>query len=175
MVPSASGPTAARTADEDERSSWQETGDVTTASPAEAVASAREMLPRLRARQAECEALGRLHPATQDELVARGLYRVLQPRRFGGMEFDLPTFFEIMAAVARGCPSSGWVLALTAGHAHTLAAVFPEPTQAATFGSSGEFRCPLSSNGGGTAVAIEGGWRISGRWNYVSGCEVATH
>jgi 3-hydroxy-9,10-secoandrosta-1,3,5(10)-triene-9,17-dione monooxygenase len=145
------------------------------ASPVDVLHAAREMLPRLRARQAECEALGRLPTTTHAEFVAAGFYRVLQPRRFGGLEFDLPTFFDVMAAIARGCPSSGWVLALTAGHAHTLAAVFPAATQAAIFGADGEYRAPLSANGTGTATPVDGGFRVSGAWNYVSGCDTATH
>ena len=37
-----------------------------------------------------------------------GFYRILQPRRFGGYEFDLPTFTRVAIALARGCPASGW-------------------------------------------------------------------
>ena len=61
--------------------------------------------------------------------------------------------FEIMATIARGCPSTGWVLALTAGHAHTLAALFAEATQVEIFGADGEYRAPLSGNGSGDAYA----------------------
>jgi 3-hydroxy-9,10-secoandrosta-1,3,5(10)-triene-9,17-dione monooxygenase len=143
--------------------------------PADVLAMAHDMLPRLRARQAECEQLGRLPDATQREFVGAGLYRILQPRRFGGFEFDLPTFFSIMATIARGCPSSGWVLALTAGHAHTLAALFPEETQVEIFGPEGEYRAPLSGNGKGLLTPVDGGYRLNGSWSYVSGCEIATH
>src|SRR5207302_8560799 len=132
-------------------------------------------VPTLRDRQQECEALGRLPDATQREFVDAGLYRILQPRCFGGYEFDLPTFFEVMTAIARGCPSSGWVLALTAGHAHTLAALFPEETQIEIFGPTGEFRAPFSANGAATCTPVDGGYRVHGAWSYVSGCEIATH
>jgi 3-hydroxy-9,10-secoandrosta-1,3,5(10)-triene-9,17-dione monooxygenase len=143
--------------------------------PAGLLQVARDMVPRLRERQAECERLGRLPDATQREFVDAGLYRVLQPRRFGGFEFDLGVFFSIMAEIARGCPSSGWVLALTAGHAHTLAAVFPEETQIETFGADAEYRAPLSGNGRGVLTTVDDGYRVSGGWSYVSGCETATH
>ena len=132
-------------------------------------------MPRLRERQAECEQLGQLPNSTQQELVEAGFYRILQPRRFGGFEFDLPTFFEIMATVASGCPSTGWVLALTAGHAHTLAALFPEETQVEVFGRDGEYRAPLSGNGSATIAPVDDGYRLSGGWSYVSGCTTATH
>src|SRR5262249_884734 len=74
--------------------------------------AAHALQPVLRERQAECEALGRLPDATNQAFIDAGLYRILQPRRFGGLELDMPSFFRIMAAIARGCPSSGWVLAL---------------------------------------------------------------
>jgi 3-hydroxy-9,10-secoandrosta-1,3,5(10)-triene-9,17-dione monooxygenase len=137
---------------------------------------ALELQPVLRERQAECEALGRLPELTQQAFLEAGFYRILQPRRFGGYEFDLTDFLRIMAAIARGCPSSGWVLALTAGHAHTLAALFPEETQIEIFSANdGDYRAPLSGNGSATATPVDGGFRLSGSWSYVSGCEFATH
>src|SRR5215831_3037576 len=80
----------------------------------------------LRAAEGMREALGRLPEATNRAFIKAGLYRILQPRRFGGLELDLTTFFQAMASIARGCPSSGWVLALTAGHAHLLSVLFDE-------------------------------------------------
>src|SRR5712691_12761461 len=133
------------------------------------------MLPVLRARQAACEALGRLPEETNQEFVAAGFYRILQPRRFGGCELDLLTFFKVMTTIARGCPSSGWVLALTAGHAHTLASLFPEQGQVEIFGRDGEYRPPMSLNGVATADPVDGGYLVSGSWSYVSGCEIGTH
>src|SRR5438876_9715878 len=103
------------------------------------IQAARGMVPVLRARQEECEALGRLPEQTNAELVSAGFYRILQPRRFGGAELDLPTFLETMATVARGCPSSGWVLALTAGHALLVGALYAEQGQSELFSVDGDF------------------------------------
>ena len=72
--------------------------------PDEMLRRARAMRPVLRERQAECEALGRLPDSTNDEFVKAGFYRILQPRRFGGYEFDLPAFVSVMIEIARGCP-----------------------------------------------------------------------
>ena len=52
------------------------------------------MLPVLRERQEQCESLGRLPDQTNAEFVAADFYRILQPRRFGGCELDMPTFFQ---------------------------------------------------------------------------------
>ncbi|HVV92837.1 MAG TPA: acyl-CoA dehydrogenase family protein [Hyphomicrobiales bacterium] len=130
--------------------------------------------PYLRAHQAECEALGRVPDAVNARLIAEGFYRTVQPRRFGGYEFDVPTFFRVMMEIARGCAETGWVLALTAGHP-LLVASFPEEGQREVYGKDGEFRCPASFNPPGKAVPVEGGYRITGGWASASGIDHATH
>ena len=111
--------------------------------PEEMLRRAIEMRPVLRERQAECESLGCLPESTNSEFVKAGFYRILQPRRFGGYEFDIPTFVRVMSAVARGCPSSGWVLALTSGHTHTMS-YMSEQAQVEAYASDGEFRAPFT-------------------------------
>jgi 3-hydroxy-9,10-secoandrosta-1,3,5(10)-triene-9,17-dione monooxygenase len=143
--------------------------------PDEMVRRASAMVPLLRQRQAECEALGRIPEATNDEFVANGFYRILQPRRFGGYEYDMPTFARVMMEVSRGCASSGWVLALTGGHAIMLSAFFSEEAQIDVYGPNGEFRGPSRTPPRVMARPVDGGYRLSGEWDYVSGCDIATH
>lgn len=141
--------------------------------PAEMIARATAMIPTLRARQAQTEAAGRLLDETNADFLRAGFYRVLQPRRFGGYEFDLATYARLMMEIGRGCPSSGWVLALTAGHPITLAD-FPERAQAEAYGATGDYLCP--SVGSPIPVTREGAFlRLNGGWDYASGCDVATH
>jgi 3-hydroxy-9,10-secoandrosta-1,3,5(10)-triene-9,17-dione monooxygenase len=142
--------------------------------PAELLRRAEAMRPMLRERQAACEEAGRVADEINHEFIRAGFYRILQPRRFGGYEFDLPCFLRVMLAVSRGCPESGWVLALTAGHAF-LISQFPEAGQREAFGATGEFRAPAVALPGGTAIAVEGGYRVKGAWDYASGCDLATH
>lgn len=143
--------------------------------PEDLVARARELVPRLRARQEQCDREGRLPEASNDEFVEAGFYRILQPRRFGGYEFDMPTFAKVMIEVARGCPSSGWVLALTGGHAIMLSAFFSEQAQVDIYGTDGEFRGPSSTPPRMVAEPVEGGYRVSGDWDYASGIDISTH
>ncbi len=146
-----------------------------TLTPEGMIQRAHDMLPALRQRQDDCEAQGRLPEATNDEFVANGFYRILQPRRFGGYEYGFPTFVRVMMEVARGCPSSGWVLALTAGHAHMMSAFFPEEAQIDVFGTDGEFRGPSSTPPRVVARPVDGGFMLNGAWEYASGCDIATH
>jgi 3-hydroxy-9,10-secoandrosta-1,3,5(10)-triene-9,17-dione monooxygenase len=138
------------------------------------VARARDMIPTLRERQEEAETIGRLPDATSREFIDAGFYRILQPRRFGGYEFDLPTFSRVAINLARGCPSSGWAYTLTAGHQHLLASYFSEEAQIDIAGDDGDFRVPGRFRPG-TAVEVEGGYRCTGTFDYVSGCDSATH
>lgn len=109
--------------------------------PDEMLRRAIAMRARLRERQDATEALGSILPETNLDFIKAGFYRIMQPRRFGGYEFDMVTFVKVMMEIARGCPSSGWVLALTAGHPLILA-VFGDETQFDAYGDDGEFRCP---------------------------------
>ncbi len=70
--------------------------------PAEMLERAIALRPLLRSRQADCEALGRVPDDVNAELIRQGFYRIVQPRRFGGYEFDVPTFYKVMMEVARG-------------------------------------------------------------------------
>lgn len=141
--------------------------------PQEIIQRATAMRQTLRDRQVATEAAGRILEQTNDEFVKAGFYRVVQPRRFGGYEFDLPTYVRVMSEVARGCPSSGWVLALTAGHPIILAD-HPEQAQIEAYGSDGEYRCPSL----GSPVLVQrvpDGYVVSGFWDFASGCDIATH
>jgi 3-hydroxy-9,10-secoandrosta-1,3,5(10)-triene-9,17-dione monooxygenase len=129
----------------------------------------------LRERQPLCEELGRLPEQTNQEFLDAGFYRMLQPRRFGGYEFSLSDFIRVMTEVSRGCPESGWVLTLTAGHPAAFMAGFPERAQREAYGETGDFRAPGVAIPGGVAVPVAGGYRIKGAWDYSSGCDIATH
>ena len=145
-----------------------------TVTPDELVRRADQMRAVLRERQAECETSGRLPEQTNRDFIEAGFYRTIQPRYFGGYEFDLPTFIKVVMAVSRGCPESGWVLTLIAGHPN-LVARLPEEGQREAYGETGEFRGPGVAMATGTAVPVDGGYRVKGTWDYSSGSDCGTH
>jgi len=140
--------------------------------PDELVARAAALRDTLRERQDECDEIGRLPDSTLRDYIDAGFWRVVQPRRFGGYEFDLDTFLRVTVELSRGCPSSGWVFGLTAAH-NLIVGLFDEQGQIELFGD-GDFRCPLS-NLPAPARKVDGGYVVSGHWDYSSGCDVATH
>jgi 3-hydroxy-9,10-secoandrosta-1,3,5(10)-triene-9,17-dione monooxygenase len=109
--------------------------------PREIVARAAAMRPELLERQAETEEHTFYSEETHRRFTEAGFYRILQPRRFGGYEFDLETYFRVIIEIARGCPSTGWCLCLGGAHVLQVASMFDEQAQAAFFGPDGHFVC----------------------------------
>lgn len=142
--------------------------------PADLIERATRLRDVLRGGQEQCEAQGRISDAINDQLIRAGFYRIIQPRCFGGYEFDVPTFHRVMMEIGRGCPETGWVVALTSGHPLILAN-FPLEGQADLYGPHGEFRCPAAFNPPGTAVPVSGGYRVTASWPSASGCDLGTH
>jgi len=141
----------------------------------ELVRRARDLQPWLRERQDQTELLNGISDDTHKAFLEAGFYRTLQPRRFGGYEFSLRTFSQMVTEVARGCPSSGWNLCLAASHSLVVAGRFPERTQREVFGPTGDFRAPLPVAPTGTATKTPEGYLVNGRWDYASGINVSTH
>ncbi|MBF9149583.1 acyl-CoA dehydrogenase family protein [Novosphingobium jiangmenense] len=135
---------------------------------------ARALRPLLRASQAECESGGRVPQAVADALVEGGFFRMVQPRMFGGYEFDLATFYQVVMEIARGCSETGWVTSLVGGHPLLLSR-YPAETQMEIYGTHGEVRCPGALTPLGTATRVSGGYRITHSWVSASGCDLGTH
>ena len=85
-------------------------------------------------RRAETEALRRVPDATMEEFVASGLMRINQASRWGGAELGTEAAVEVIAEVAKGDASAGWVFGLIASH-FWLVCLFPPEAQEEMWGS----------------------------------------
>ena len=143
--------------------------------PETMVERARGLREILRANQEASDERGwygeEIHQAIKDA----GLYRVVQPKMFGGYEFDPKTLLKIVIEIARGHPSSGWCYCLGSSHAMIVGSHFDPQTQAELFGPEGDFRAPHRAPPAGKLTRVDGGYRISGVWNYSSGVPICTH
>lgn len=134
---------------------------------------ASAMVESLRERASKAEELRRIPRETVDELQSSGLIRVAQPARFGGMGMDFDVAFDIAAELGRGCGSSAWCYSVWASH-NWLLGMFPEETQREVWADSPEVLTSTSFNPAGGKVSLaEGGYRVSGRWDFASGCDEA--
>lgn len=143
--------------------------------PSDMVALATKLRPLLRENQADTEKRGRYSPAIHNEIAKAGLYRMLQPRRFGGYESDLVSYVKAMIEISRGDPSAGWHLSIASGHPLVVAQGYSEQAQAEIFGD-GHFVAPMSGAAmGATIEKADGGYVVNGKFGFASGIPYATH
>jgi 3-hydroxy-9,10-secoandrosta-1,3,5(10)-triene-9,17-dione monooxygenase len=143
--------------------------------PEELIARAAALKPLLRKQQAENDERGSYSEELHQAFLSAGLYRTVQPRMFGGYEFDIPTFYRTMLEISHGHPSAGWCLALCASHPFLIASHWPEQAQRELFGPDGHFAAPHRVPPSGVLTPVEGGYRLTGMWDFCSGIPYATH
>ena len=85
-------------------------------SGSEIIARARAMIPKLRERAPQGERERRLPKDTIADMQAAGLFKVLQPKRWGGYELDILTYFETQMALGEGDMSVAWVYGVVGVH-----------------------------------------------------------
>jgi 3-hydroxy-9,10-secoandrosta-1,3,5(10)-triene-9,17-dione monooxygenase len=140
----------------------------------ELIARAEALLPALRERSAEAEKNRRLPDETVREFREAGFHRILQPKRFGGYELGPDTATEVIRTIATACGSSGWVANLFIIH-NWQVSLFPIEAQEEYWAGSDDRLCSTASFAPRSeATKVDGGWRISGRWKFSSGCDFAS-
>jgi 3-hydroxy-9,10-secoandrosta-1,3,5(10)-triene-9,17-dione monooxygenase len=140
--------------------------------PAEMIRRAKELAPWLREQAPAIEDERRISEEVNGRIMASGIYRLLQPRRFGGYEFDLRTFAEVVIEITRGDGSAGWITSFNTAHTW-WASQLPEAGQIEVFADGGDMRSPAAIAPQGVAIRTDGGYIADGRWDYCSGCEVS--
>ena len=120
----------------------------------------------------ETEKARRVSAELVDKMRDAELFRIMQPRRYGGFEYGYDVFVEAVAAVAAGDGSTGWVYSLGAVHQWLIACFEPEAQEDA-WGKNGNAIAAGSYAPTGNAAAEPGGFRLSGRWSFASGCDNA--
>ena len=106
------------------------------------------------------------------EYRAAGILRILQPRRFGGMQGRFSLFSRIVEELTWGCASSAWVYAVLAEH-QWIIAQYPEQAQIDVWGDDPEAVASSSLAPRAAAEPVAGGWRLSGHYPFSSGCDHA--
>ena len=147
-----------------------------TATAEELIHRAKELRPLVEECTEETEQLTHIPERLHAKFEEAGFYRMLMPKRYGGLEVGMPTYVSVWMEIARGDPSAAWCGCLAANHSMQLASWWSEKAQDEIFGTKGEFKAasvaaPLS----GLARRVEGGWELNGKVAYCSGIPYATH
>lgn len=145
------------------------------ATPEELIQRARALRPRLLELQAEHADFGSYNEEIHQEFVKAGLYDILRPRRYGGFQYGLDTFFRVVVEIGRADPGAAWAFELGASHNWQAASFYPEKAQDEMFQAAPFVASSRAISFNASAERVEGGYRLSGTWDYNSGCRWSTH
>lgn len=131
---------------------------------------ARDLVPKIAERAPQTAEKRRIPDETIQELQDAGLFRVLQPKAYGGYEMDPNVFYDIAMILAEGCMSTAWVYGIIGVHNWQLALFDPRAAEdvwkddtstlvASTYMPKGQ------------VTPVEGGFKFSGRWGFSSGID----
>lgn len=141
---------------------------------AELLGRASRLVPVLKERAARTEQHRQMLPETIKDLVASGLIRIGNPDRYGGQGLDIDVAHAVAWELGRGCGSTAWCYSLWAVHNWWLGH-FPEQAQEEFFASGPDTLFSSGLNPArGKGVPVDGGFRVSGRWSFSSGCDAAS-
>ncbi|MGI5232205.1 acyl-CoA dehydrogenase family protein [Actinoallomurus sp. CA-142502] len=131
----------------------------------------RRLADQWRGGEEEAAENRRLSDTTWKHLHELGILRGLQPARWGGGELDLAEHLTNVYEVARLAPSAGWVAGVVSSHPWQIALMADQAQQ--DFWSADAAKTTSSSYAPtGKAEVVDGGYRLSGRWSFSSGCDL---
>lgn len=128
---------------------------------------ADELAPLLAERAAEAERLRCLQPETIAAARDAGFFAMLAPVGVGGQGATFAEFMDVVRRLSRGCPSAAWTLAFLTLHAWMFAK-FGAEAQAEFFRDGQMPLAPAPLAPTGKAERVEGGYRVSGRWEWAT-------
>ncbi|MDX2604264.1 hypothetical protein PV379_06605 [Streptomyces caniscabiei] len=130
------------------------------------------ILPLLKANTLKAADLRRVPDESIRAMEEAGVFRAVRPRQWGGLEVDPSTWEEGLVRLATACPASGWVGALLGGHAWYLG-LFSQQAQEDVWSEDPATRAASSFAPTGNVERVGDGFRLTGRWKFLSGVDHA--
>jgi alkylation response protein AidB-like acyl-CoA dehydrogenase len=135
----------------------------------ELIERARGLIPYLREKSDQINAARRVPDDVMQRVSEAGLMNILRPRRFGGMEAPIEAMYRIGQQLAMGDGSMGWVYVVLGAHDQFMS-FYPKDVQEEYWASERPV-CASTYNPTGKAVAVPGGFKLSGKWSFCSGID----
>lgn len=132
--------------------------------------AARGLGPVLEARMEACTKDRRIPDQTIADFHDSGFFRILQSSDYGGYEMDPQVFYAVLLEIAKTCMSSAWVLSVIGVHNWQLS-LFDDPAAEEVWGDQTNVLISSSYAPVGRVTPVDGGFSLSGRWSFSSGCE----
>ena len=131
---------------------------------------ARALVPWLRERAEATAAARRVPEETIQKFKEAGFFRILQPRQWGGYEMSPAVFFTVQMILGEGDMSAAWVFGIVGVHNWHLA-LFDHQAAVDVWGEDNSVLIASTYMPTGKITVVEGGFRLSGRWKFSSGCD----
>jgi len=131
------------------------------------------LAPEIEARADQIEQERRLPEPVLAALFEAGLFRLLLPRSLDGGEVDPVTFARVMEEIAKADASTAWCLCQAAGCSMS-AAYLSHDVAMEIFGRDRRAVLAWGPGPGARAIAVDGGYRVTGTWSFASGGRHAT-
>src|SRR5215475_3930497 len=134
--------------------------------------AARKLAPMIRTYAGDTEALRALPDPVFEALADAGLFHLAFPRSMGGAELDLPTYIQVIEEIGKADASTAWVVNQCAIFA-TYAARMPRNVARTIWIETPRSVVANTPQADGRAVVVEGGYRVTGRQGFSTGCRNA--
>jgi alkylation response protein AidB-like acyl-CoA dehydrogenase len=135
------------------------------------VQAAAAMQPVIRACHDEIEREQRMPKALVEQMREAGFYRMVIPRSLGGLQVDPLTYLRVAELLAAAAGSVGWNIANN-GVGQLVTLGLPDDGVQEIHGQgTPSIMAGTAVQGGGQAVPVEGGYRVTGHWTFGSGCQ----
>ena len=133
--------------------------------------AARSLIPTLRERAPEAERIRRIPDETIEDIRKAGLWDILKPERYRGVETDYGAMIDVTIELGRGCAATSWVYINIVAH-NWMLPYWPDRAAEEIWGEDPDalIGSTLVFPAGRLAPA-DGGYRLSGRWPYASGVD----
>jgi alkylation response protein AidB-like acyl-CoA dehydrogenase len=132
------------------------------------VTDLKPLLADIRARRAEFERAQRVSDDVVEGLRKAGVYRALVARRFGGEEITPRSFLELIESISAADGSVGWVASF--GVSAIYLSSLPVDTLAQIYARGPDVIFAGAIFPPQRALTVDGGFEVSGRWKFASGC-----
>ena len=134
--------------------------------------AARDMVPLLRERAVAADRDRRIELDTYRRLQDAGLFHILKPRKYGGLELSEHEHAKVTMTLARGCASTAWVFSILDSDNMAVLA-FPAQVQEEIWGTNTYATLAGNTNLNPKARAekVPGGYRLTGQWGFCSGSD----
>ncbi|MGI9328659.1 MAG: acyl-CoA dehydrogenase family protein [Pseudomonadales bacterium] len=133
------------------------------------IKQAENLAPLLRETAREAETNRQPLDHVIEAIRESGLFSLMVPKKYGGHEADLDTFFDVVLTLSRADASMGWITGFYIEHNLWLCN-YAEDVCAKVFDGNNHVLAPAALNiGAGQATKVEGGYVLGGQWQWGTG------